>query len=159
MIHSFRERHLLPMVAPAAILRCVGWIDFDGCSSSFFRFGEQLLKKSRPTRIVNALSKTMVMRHPVVLQVFHTDHPETINDLAALLVGEIVTSEGYPFMHTCHYLAMFPAKRRRFLEFSNLEIKRIKKKRIIKKYNLYLINNNFNIIQSITEKYKVLIIK
>jgi hypothetical protein len=36
----------LPMVTPAAILRRVGRIDFESSSASFFRFAEQLVKKT-----------------------------------------------------------------------------------------------------------------
>ena len=110
------------MVAPAAILRCVGWIDFDGCSSSFFRFGEQLLKKSRPTRIVNALSKTMVMNHPVHVKVFDADHTKTVDDLPGLLMREVLPSELDTFVNPCHNLTVLAPLRCTFCQLGMLAV-------------------------------------
>ena len=87
MIHPFRQRHLLPVMAPAAILRCVGGIHFESRSTSFCRFAEQLVKKSRPGCILNALSQTMVMGHTLDMKVFDTDHTEPVDDLAAFRTG------------------------------------------------------------------------
>src|SRR5712692_7761959 len=104
MIHTLTQRHFLSMLTPAAILRCVGRVHFDSCSSSFFRFDEQLIKKSRPCCISNALRKTMIVRHPVDLQVFDSYHTKSVNDLATILMGEIIPSESNPLMHTGNYL-------------------------------------------------------
>jgi len=46
MIDTLRQRHLLPVMAPVAILRGVGRIDFDKLASSFFRFDAQLSKEA-----------------------------------------------------------------------------------------------------------------
>src|SRR5947209_19871342 len=100
MIHALRERHLLPMVTPAAILGCIGRIHFDEGSPSFFRFGGQTRKELRPRGIGNALGKTMVMNHTVDMQVLDTDGAEAINNLAAFLMREVVSSERNAFMHT-----------------------------------------------------------
>ena len=112
MIHPFTQGHLLSMVAPATILTGIGWVDFDSRSSSFFRFGEQLVKKSRPCRVLNAFGKTMVMGHSVDVKVFNTDHIKPINDLAALLVREVITPEGDTLMDSCHNLAVLATLRR-----------------------------------------------
>ena len=77
MIGSFTERHLLPMVAPAAILRRVGRVDFDQRSASFFRFAREMIKELRPGRVTDAFGKTMIVNHPIDMQIFNTDDPET----------------------------------------------------------------------------------
>ncbi len=58
MIGPFTQGHLLPMVTPAAILRCIGRINFDELSASFFRFAGQFTEKFRPGGICNALCQT-----------------------------------------------------------------------------------------------------
>lgn len=99
MIDSLRQRHDLSVVTPAAILGCVGWIDIESHSASFFRFAEQLVKKFRPRGIMNAHGKTMVMGHPIRVQVFHADDSTRVDNLPALLVGEIVPPEANTLMH------------------------------------------------------------
>ncbi len=63
MIGTLTQGHELPVVAPAAILRGVGRIDFDELSASFFRFAGQLRKEGRPRGICNAFGQTMIMQH------------------------------------------------------------------------------------------------
>src|SRR5260221_58943 len=109
MIHTLTKRHLLPMMTTAAILARISWIHFDSYSSSFFRFGEQLVKKFRPRSVCNALGKTMVMHHPIDGQVFYTDDTKCINDLTAFLMGEVVTSKGDALMHTRNDFTMLLA--------------------------------------------------
>src|SRR5438093_1078122 len=96
------ERHLLAMSTPAACLRRIGRIDFDERSASFCRFARELGKECRPRGICNAFGKTMIMRHPLNMQVFDTDDAETINDLTAVLMGEVLTSPGNAFMDAGH---------------------------------------------------------
>ncbi len=55
---------------------------------------------------MNAFGETMIMGHTVDMQVFYTDDPKAINDLAAFLMGEISTSERNPLMDTGNDLAM-----------------------------------------------------
>jgi hypothetical protein len=74
MIDSLTQRHLLPMVTPAALLRRIGQVDFHQLSASFFRFARQLREKGRPSGICNAFGKTMVVNHAVDVQVLDTDH-------------------------------------------------------------------------------------
>src|SRR5450759_5196631 len=92
MIHALTQGHLLPMVAPAAILCRVGRIDFDEHSASFFRFARELVKELRPRRVTDALGQTMGVNHPIDVEIFDTDHPELIDDLSTLLMGEIVAA-------------------------------------------------------------------
>jgi len=106
MIGTFTERHCLPMMTPAAILGGIGRIHSNIPPASFFRFAGQFAEKFRPTRIMNAFRKTMIMHQAVNVQVFHTDDPRGIDDLATFLMGEVVTSEGYSFMHTGYSLTM-----------------------------------------------------
>src|SRR5438067_8221403 len=100
MIHTLTQEHLLSMMAPAATLRRVGRVDFDSRSASFFRFAEQLVKKSRPRSVMNAFGETMIMGHALDMQVFHTNDSETINELAALLMGEIIPPKSNQLMDT-----------------------------------------------------------
>lgn len=109
MIGSFRQWHRLPMMTPAAILAGIGGVDFESRSASFFRFAQQLIKKSRPTRIVNALGQAMIVNHAVRVQVFYTDHAVAIDDLAAMLVGEVISPEADTLMHPCYRLTVLPA--------------------------------------------------
>src|SRR5258708_30955237 len=106
MIGSLRQRHRLSMMAPAALLRGVGGIDFDQRPASFFRFAEQVRKEGRPCRIMNALRQTMIVNHAVDMQVFHTDDPICIDNLTAFLMGEVLPSPRNPLMDTCHGFAM-----------------------------------------------------
>ena len=106
MIRSLTQRHLLPVVTPAAILTGVGRIDFDQLSASFFRFAGQFAEEFRPRGICNAFCKAMVMGHAVHVKVFYRNHPETVDDLPRRLVSEVVTSERNPFMDSCDGLTV-----------------------------------------------------
>jgi len=106
MIHALTQGHLLPMVAPAAILCRVGRIDFDEHSASFFRFARELVKELRPRRVTDALGQTMGVNHPIDVEIFDTDHPELIDDLSTLLMGEIVASPFRSFVDTRHHTAL-----------------------------------------------------
>src|SRR5437879_9712820 len=106
MIGSLTERHVLPVMASATILTGIGRIHFDSRSASFFRFAEQLVKKTRPRGVCNALSKTMVVHHPVDMQVFHTDDAEMVHDFPAFLMSEVVTPKSDTLIHTRHSFAM-----------------------------------------------------
>ena len=105
------------MVTPAAILRCVGRVDFDTRSASFFRFARQSLNKPCPRGIVNAFGKTMIVNHAVHVKIFYTDHTKSVYDLSRLLVGEVIPSERDTLMHTSDNLAMFSALRCPFRKF------------------------------------------
>ena len=93
MIDAFTQRYLLPVMAPAAILRRIGRINFDERSASFFRFADELGKECRPRGITDAFGETMVMNHAVHVEVFYADDPVGIDNLAAILIGEVVTPE------------------------------------------------------------------
>src|SRR2546423_10408524 len=120
--YPFRERHLLAMSTPAACLTRIGRIDFDSCSSSFFRFGEQFVKKSRPRGICNAFGKTMVMGHAVHMQVFYHDDPKSLNDGTRMLMGEVIAPELDPFVDSCHNVTMLASLRRAFRKLSVLAL-------------------------------------
>src|SRR5947209_20152964 len=94
MIDSLTQGHLLPMMAPAAILRRVGRIHFDELSASFFRFAREFVKELRPRGIGNAFGQAMGMNHAVDAQVFYAHGPELVDDLPGLLMREVVSSEG-----------------------------------------------------------------
>jgi len=98
MVDTLTGGHLLPMVTSAAILRGVGRIDSGERSASFFRFAGELSKELRPRRVTDAFCQTMITDHAIDGQVFNTDHAEAVNDLPALLVSEVLTTE----KHTYH---------------------------------------------------------
>lgn len=98
MIDSCIERHGLPMSTFAACLRSIGWIDSNILPASFFRFAEQFAEELRPTRVNNAFCQTMVVNHAIDTQIFHSDHPRVVHNLAALLMGKIVASLRDPLM-------------------------------------------------------------
>src|SRR5437016_6667762 len=116
--YPFRKRHLLSMSTCAACLTRVGGIDFDSCSSSFFRFGEHLSKECRPRGICNAFGKTVVLGHAVDLQVFDADDPIGIDNVSTFLMGEVLPSESDPFMHPRDSLAMFAPFRGSFCKLA-----------------------------------------
>ena len=118
MIHTLTQGHLLPMSTLAACLRCVGRIDFEQGSPSFFRFGGQSVKELRPCRVTDALGKTMMVNHAVDVQVLHTNHAETVHDLPGLLVREIIPTEPNPFMDTRYHLTVLTPFVASFVEFA-----------------------------------------
>jgi hypothetical protein len=122
MIGTFTQGHDLPMMAPAAILRCVGRIDFDELSASLFRFTRQLTKELRPCGIMNALRQAMIMGHPVDMQVFYADDTVGIDNLSALLVGEVLTAERNPFMDTCNRFTVLASLRGALCQFGMLAL-------------------------------------
>ena len=104
--NPFREGHLLSVSTGAACLARVGRIDFGELASSFFRFGVQLGKECRPRGICNAFGQTMIVGHAVDAEVFYADDPEPINNVTALLMGEVLTPPSGPLMHSSHGFAV-----------------------------------------------------
>src|SRR5450759_4301173 len=94
------------MVAPAALLRCVGRVDFDERSASFFRFARELDKERRPRGICNAFGETVGMEHAVDMHVLNTDHAVRIDDRAAFLVGEVLPSPADTLVYSRDDLAL-----------------------------------------------------
>ena len=110
------KRHLLPMSTPAARLAGIGRVDFDELPASFCRFAGQLSKERRPRRVMNALGQTMVLDHAVDMQVLNRYHPVGSDDLAAVLMGEVVPSPRDTLMDTRHGFAMCTPLRRTFCQ-------------------------------------------
>src|SRR5229473_992309 len=114
MIRSLTQRHLLPVVTPAAILTGVGRIHLHQLPTSFFRFVGQFAEEFRPRGICNTFCKAMVKGHALHVQVFNADYPETVDNTAGLLVSEIVAPKLDTLMHPRNDFAMFPPLRRTF---------------------------------------------
>ena len=106
------------MSTDATGLTRVGRIHFDSRSSSLFRFGEQLVKKSRPRGIGNALGKTMILGHAMNRQIFNGNDPKGSHDFPALLMGEILTPELDSLMDTRHGFAVLTAFRSTFRQLA-----------------------------------------
>jgi hypothetical protein len=105
-IGSGIQGHVLPMMAPAAILTRIGRIDSNVLAPSLFRFGSKLVEEFRPGGIMNALSKTVIVSHAVHAQIFHADDPVAVHKTAAFLVCEVITPEGDTLMHPRYCFAV-----------------------------------------------------
>jgi len=111
------QGHLLPMSTLATCLTRIGGVHLRELSTSFFRFARQFAEKFRPRGIYNAFRQTMIVNHPVHVQVFDADDTKSINDLAAFLMGEVITPEPNTFMHPRYNLTMLPTLRCAFNQF------------------------------------------
>src|ERR1051326_684852 len=120
--YSDIERYLLSMSTPVTCLTGIGRVDFDKLSASLFRFARQFAQKLRPRGIGNALGQTMVMNHAVHLKVFDTDHTVAVDDLAAFLMGEIISTELHPLVYPGDNLAVLASLRRALHQFSMLAL-------------------------------------
>jgi hypothetical protein len=78
------------LTTSAARLASIGGIDFDKDAPSVSRFGTQLLEKATPRRIHDGLSQTVVFVHVVDTQIFYRYQAVAIDNLAALLMGEVL---------------------------------------------------------------------
>jgi len=54
---------------------------------------------------MNALGKTMIVRHPVNRQILDRDQIKLVDDAATVLVGEVAPSPARSLMYACHDLA------------------------------------------------------
>ena len=120
--YTFRERHLLAMSTIAACLGGIGRVDSNVSSASFFRFAREFAEKFRPRGVCNALGQTMMVNHPVHMQVFDTDHTEPVDDLPGLLMGEVISTEPSPFMDTRHDFTVLAPFRSAFSQLSMLAL-------------------------------------
>ena len=118
MIHTLRQRHLLPVVTPAAILTGIGRVHFQQSVTSFCRFACQLIEERRPCRVTDAFGKAMVMEHTVQGQVLHADRTIGIDHFPAFLMGEVRSFEGDTFMYPRYDFAVLAPLRCPFVEFA-----------------------------------------
>ncbi len=116
------QGHLLSMSTGATRLTRIGRVHLHKLPASFFRFARQFAKKLRPRGIGNAVGQAMIMGHMVDVQVFHADDSKAINNLAAFLMREVVTSELNPLVYTSDNLAMLPTLRRTLSKFAVLAL-------------------------------------
>ena len=56
---------------------------------------------------MDTFSKTVVMGHPVHMEVFNTDDTKSINDLTAILMGEVLPFELNSFVYSRFVLPHF----------------------------------------------------
>jgi len=115
--YPLREGHLVPVSTLATGLARIGRVNFHQSSASFFRFARHLREKRRPGGVCNTLSKTMIMDHAIDVEILNTDHAKGIDNLSALLVGEILSTPRDTFINTSNRLAVLTAFRRTFGEF------------------------------------------
>src|SRR5438874_11385929 len=114
MIDTLTERHGLPMMAPAALLGCVGGVHSYIRPASFCRFAGQFGEKLRPRGVMNAFSQTMLMRHAVDRQVLDADDAEAINNATAMLMAEVIAPPSDTLMHAGNGFAVLTAQRAAF---------------------------------------------
>jgi hypothetical protein len=114
-IDSLTQGERLPVTTPRTVLRRIGRVDFDGLPASFSRFAEQQFKEPRPRRVTDAFRQTAVVEHPVNGQVFNRNQPESIDDLAGFLMGEISPLESDPLMNARDTASPLCPLRRPFL--------------------------------------------
>src|SRR5205085_4756436 len=67
-------------------------------------------------------SQTMIMGHTVDLQVFYTDDPIRVDDVPALLMGEVLAFPCDAFMHAGNNFAVLAAFRRILSELGVLAL-------------------------------------
>ena len=103
--YSFFKWHWLPMSTGATGLTRVGRVDSDELVTSLCRFVTQLIKERRPRRVLNAFRQTMIVYHPVDVEVFHCDETELVNDPTGMLVSEVLA---FPFGTLMHPSNDFP---------------------------------------------------
>jgi hypothetical protein len=99
------------MSTSAACLTRIGRVDFDELASSFFRFGAQLTEECRPRDICNTPGKAMMVNPAIHVEVFDTDDPVGIDDLTAVLMGEVLSSKADTLMDTGNNLTVFVSLR------------------------------------------------
>jgi hypothetical protein len=116
------QRHRLPVSAPAACLTGIGRVDCNVLPTSFFRFAGQFLEEFRPRGVMNALGKTVVMRHAVDRQVLYCDDPKAIDNAPAFLMREIVAAEGDALVHPRYCFAMLTPLRSTFRQLAMLAL-------------------------------------
>jgi hypothetical protein len=110
------------MTTLAASLAGIGRINFDEAPASFCRFAGQHTKETRPGRVTDAFSQTMIVEHPVDLQIFHCNQPKLVDNLAAVLVREVGSTPANPLVYSGYNLALSLALTRAFRRFGKLAL-------------------------------------
>jgi hypothetical protein len=114
MIDTLTERHVLPMMAPAAILTGIGRVHSNMFPTSFFRFAGQFTEEFRPRGILNALSEAVVVRHAVDMQVLDAYDAKAIYHPLAFLMTKVITSKPDALMDAGNHLAVLTSFGRPF---------------------------------------------
>jgi hypothetical protein len=97
-MHADTQRLLDHRSAPATALRCAAWVNLDIRSTSIFRFVARIGGELLPGGVSNAFRQEVIFQHPCDAQVLENDHAETIDQLPAFLMREVLTPVGYPLM-------------------------------------------------------------
>ena len=97
-IHSVGKSELLPVVTPAACLRCVRGVHGHVAPTSVFSFVLEVRGELAPRRVTDALRQTVIMHHLVHLQVFDGHNPILVDDAPGVLVGEVLAPVGDTLM-------------------------------------------------------------
>ena len=96
--YPFGKGHRLSMTATATGLAGIGWVYSNESSASFYRFAAQHTEKARPCCIGYRFGKAVVVKHAVYPQVLHKNTAVVVYDFSAVLVAEILTFKGNPFV-------------------------------------------------------------
>lgn len=122
--YPFIQWHRLSEPTPATILASISRVNFDEYSASFCRFASQHIKETRPSRVRYAFGKGTVFNHAVDRQIFHENTTVTVHNLAAVLVGEVITPELDTLVSSGYYPVLFSTLFRTFREFITLGLYR-----------------------------------
>src|SRR5579883_1898015 len=99
LIDPFGERHLLAVPTPTAILARVGRVHRHAPPTGACSLVGEERGEHRPRGVTNALGETMVMHHAVDAQVLNRDGAVLVDDLARLLVREVLAPVRDALMH------------------------------------------------------------
>ena len=119
---SLGESQMLTMPTPRAILGCIAWVDSD----VFPTGARSLIGKKRcelsPSCIRDALSKAMIMDHPIDAQIFDGYDTKAIDNAPAILVGKVYPSVSYTLVDAGNHLPLFRSSRSPLLLFRQLPL-------------------------------------
>ncbi len=73
------------------------------------------VRELAPRDVMDAFGKTMVVRHPLDREVFNSNQVKGVDDMAAVLMGEVAAPPRNPFMDASYHFALSGALRRPLL--------------------------------------------
>src|SRR5665213_479012 len=110
-IGTLGKGQLVSMPAPTTGLTRVCGIHRHEPTTGTCCLVRQIRAELAPRGITDALGQTVMVDHPVNLQVFDTDDLEAVDDLPAVLMGEVLAPIGDPLVNPSYHLpALLPGR-------------------------------------------------
>lgn len=106
-VSALGKRFLLLVPTPTTILARVGGIDCHILTTSVCCFVRQAIGKSRPCRVLNGLSQTVVMYHSINGKILNRDYLKSVDYLPAFLVDKVMALIRYSLVNVRDALAVF----------------------------------------------------